>query len=508
MADTILKMSNIYKDFGHVQALDNVDFELASGEVHALLGMNGAGKSTLTKILSGIYEKTSGEIVIDGKEVSLGDPEAAQEVGIAAVQQHPELVLSMTGYENILLGREADEPGLFRKIDRKALKKKAKSLLARFPLSIDLDRKVSELSAVEREVLAILHALTQDDIRILLLDEPTSTLTENEQELLFSLMRSLRDDGISILYITHRLEEVFQIADRFTIFRNGKHILTMEAEEARRTGASLAEMMLGQPLKDLYPDRIPVAELGDDGEAVVEVENLTLNREFEKVSFKVRKGEILGIFGLVGSGVHQLSDALFGVKRPNSGSIRLHGEEVDIKSPGVALKKGIFLLPGDRRSQGLVMERNSIFNITLTNLKRSSNILGLNRMKYNRAKTEEMAERLDLTPSNVTVAAGSFSGGNQQKIVIGKGLFSEANVYIFVEPTIGVDVGARAKIYTLMRDLAKDSAVIVISSDCDEVHGLGDRVMAIYKGRPVSEPVPVSTRDSLFVEGVMGEIRN
>lgn len=505
MTDTVLEIRSLNKDFGHVKALDNVNFDLERGEIHALLGMNGAGKSTLTKILSGIYQADSGDILLDGKPVSIGKPSRAMSAGIASVQQHPELVASMTCYENVLLGQESAKPGLFRRVDRAKMIETAKATAERYNMSLNLESKVSDLAPVERELLSILHALIKDNTKVLLLDEPTSILTEAEQELLFSLMRNLCAQGISIIYITHHLEEVFEIADRFTVFRNGKRTTTMVTSQAKDDSVNLADLMLGRPLKELYPPKSARAQ--EDRKPVLKLENLSSGVQFKDVNFEALSGEVLGVFGLMGSGIHELGDTIFGIRKHDGrGKIWFKGKETNIANAADALKQGIFLLPGDRRTQGLVMGRNSVFNTTLANLKRSTNALGLDRSKANRTAAIEILERLDLSPMNVDVSASSFSGGNQQKVVMAKGLYAESDLYIFVEPTVGVDVGARSKIYSEIRALAQEKAVILISSDCDEVHGLSDRMVSFYKGRQVGAPKSNISRDALLHQGVMGEV--
>lgn len=497
---TVLNMRHIEKRFGVVKALDAVHFSLEAGEIHALLGVNGAGKSTLIKILSGVYSKDAGTIEIAGEQVDLGSPAAAIACGIASVQQHPELVDDFTGVENIFLGEEAQRPSLFGRIDRKSLRSSAQKLLKRFPIEVDLDQRVGEMAAVDREIIAILHALRRDDIRILILDEPTSTLTEREKASLFQLMRTLQATGIAIIYITHRLEEVFQIADRFTVFRGGRNVGTHRVADAQSQGLSIPELMLDEKPGDIYPHRAGRT----DGKVLLQVQGLSKSNHFSNVSFEVREGEIVGIFGLIGSGVDELSKALFGVIRPDAGTMSLAGAVVQLKGPHDALNRGIFLVPGDRRTEGLTMTEDVTFNTTLAHLDKASFLGGLLRFGKNRELASELAQKVGLQPMKLDRPVSAFSGGNQQKVVIAKGLFRGAQVYIFVEPTVGVDIGARAKLYTLMRELSEKAAVLVISSDCDEVHGVADRTLALYRGNPVSHSGPAASRDQLMAAGIMG----
>lgn len=505
LSQPVLSITGLSRRFGAVQALDDVDFTLEAGEVHALLGVNGAGKSTFIKILSGVYSRDSGTMEIGGERADFRSPRDALAHGVAAVQQHPELVPDMTGYENIFLGMEGAKPGLFNRVDRAAMRARAERLLARFPVEIDLARPVGTLSMVEREIVAVLQALSRDHVRILILDEPTSTLTEVEKGVLFRLMSALAAGGIAIIYITHRLEEVMEIADRLTVFRSGRRITTLSVAEAKASGVSLAELMLGETIGHIYPPR-PEPSAETVREPVLAVEELRVPGAVERVSFAAHRGEILGIFGLVGSGLDELSKALFGVGPRPEGTVRLGGQPVRFSGPRAALKSGIFLVPGDRREEGLTLGQGTVFNMTLANLDKASGLLGLLRGGHNRRESGALSRRVELNPPLLDRPVSGFSGGNQQKIVVAKGLFAGARVYIFVEPTIGVDIGARAKLYALMRELAADAAVIVMSTDCDEVHGLADRTFALYKGRQIGAPSAEHSRAALLSAGIMGSL--
>jgi ribose transport system ATP-binding protein len=497
---TVLRLRDVDKRFGPVMALDGVDFDLERGEIHALLGVNGAGKSTLVKILSGVHAKDSGSIEIDGEAVDFSTPRQAIDHGVATVQQHPELVADLPGYENIFLGQESERPGFFRRIDDETIRRRGDELLARFQVATDLAVNVGDMPSVDREVVAILHAIRHDNIKILILDEPTSTLTEREKTQLFNLMRSLKVAGIAIIYITHRLEEVFEIADRFTVFRGGRNVATLSSEEAARRGVSIAELMLNEKSTELFPEK----SVNAPGELALAVEGLSLDGAFAGITFGARRGEIVGIFGLVGSGIDELAKTLFGISSPQGGELRLAGKPMRFSGPHEALRAGVFLVPGDRRTEGLTLTRDVTFNTTLANLGRASWLGGLLRFRRNRGETAKLAARTGLTPMRMWQAAAAFSGGNQQKIVIAKGLFCQAQVYIFCEPTVGVDIGARSKIYALLRELSRTAAVLVLSSDCDEVHGLADRVTALYRGRQVLEQTDKVTRDELLSAGIMG----
>ncbi len=502
MATPVLTASDVSKRFGPVQALRGVDFHVGPGEVHALLGINGAGKSTFIKILSGIIQKDGGTLTVAGREVHFRTPEDAIRAGIATVQQHPELVADMSGLDNIFLGRETAGRGLFARIDRAGLEARAEALLARFAVPLDLRQEVGQMSAVEREAVAILQALAVDGIRVLILDEPTSTLTEVEREDLFALMNQLKTRGISIIYITHQLEEVFAIADSFSVFRAGTCVARMSVAEARESRVSLAELMLGEAVGDVFPPKAGAPA----GEALLELEGLGRPHEFTDISLQARRGEILGIFGLVGSGCDELSKTIFGALPAARGTIRVHGREVALRSPRAALDAGIFLVPGDRRSEGLALSRPALFNVPLANLRRASGGFWALRRGRLRRDAQELTRQVALHPPSLTTPASGFSGGNQQKIVLAKGLYSQADIYIFVEPTVGVDIGARAKIYAQMRALAETAAVVVVSSDCDEVHGVADRTVALHKGRLVAPGARGFSRDDLLMAGIMGEV--
>jgi ribose transport system ATP-binding protein len=504
MAVPVLVASKIEKRFGSVTALRDVDFDLDVGEIHALLGINGAGKSTFIKILSGIIEKDGGVIRLGGNEVHFRNPQDAIQAGIATVQQHPELVPDMTGLQNIFLGQEARSRGLFGRIDRPKLEARAEALLKRFSVPLDLSQEIGRMSAVEREAVAILQAIAIDNIRVLILDEPTSTLTEVEREDLFRLMTLLKAQGISIIYITHQLEEVLAIADRFSVFRGGRCVAKMRVSDARASGASLADLMLGEAIGDIFPPKALPSERGD---AVLEVDELGLAGAFQDISFAAHKGEILGIFGLVGSGCEALAQSIFGVMPPDHGVVRIHGKTIKLHSPRSALSAGIFLVPGDRRREGLAVTRSTLFNVPMANLSRAAAGGWALQSRKLRKEAQELASQVALYPANLGAPASSFSGGNQQKIVLAKGLYSQADVYIFVEPTVGVDIGARAKIYAMIRELSRRAAVIVISSDCDEAYGVSDRTVALYKGAQFAPQEGIFSRDALLMAGIMGEVK-
>jgi len=471
-------MTGIVKDFPGLRALDGVEFSLARGEIHALLGINGAGKSTLIKILSGVYRKDAGEILIDDEPAVITSPQDAIDCGVATVYQDPQMIPSFTGYENIFLGAESEKKGIFSRIDRGALRARAEALLERFPVDVDLTRPVGELEAVQRESIAVLRALSRENMSVLVLDEPTSILTRSEIDVLFKHVRMLADRGISIIYITHRLDEVFEIADRFTVLRDGKNVATHRTDDPDVDHARVAELMLGEKLTRVYPPKSEVA-----GDEVMTVSGLGVSGRFEDVSFTARRGSILGVFGLVGSGIDALCKALFGIVGADRGTMTIDGRPVVHRSAADAIRNGLFLIPGDRRAEGQIADQPVAFNMTLANLGRITGLTGWVRRGQERRDASRLVEQLAIKTPGVDEKVSLLSGGNQQKVVIAKGLYAQGEVYVFQDPTVGVDVGAKAGIYKLIRELSADKAVIVVGSDCEEVHGLCDHAMVMYKGR-------------------------
>ena len=498
MEPLALHMTEIVKDFPGLRALDGVEFALAPGEVHALLGINGAGKSTLIKILSGVYRMDAGRILINGDPANITSPQAAIDSGVATVYQDPQMVPSFTGYENIFLGAESEKKSIFSRISRPALRARAEALLERFPVEVDLARPVGELGAVERESIAILRALSQENMSILVLDEPTSILTSSEIDVLFKHIRMLSERGISIVYITHRLDEVFELADRFTVLRDGRNVATCATNDEGMDHARVAELMLGEKLSTVYPPRGTA-----DGPEVMAVSDLGVAGKFDQVSFTARRGSILGIFGLVGSGIDELCKALFGIVPAETGTIAINGRRVVHRSAAEAIGNGLFLIPGDRRAEGQIADESVAFNMTLANLGRITGLTGWVRRRHERRDAAALVEQLSVKTPSVGERVSLLSGGNQQKVVIAKGLYAQGDVYVFQDPTVGVDVGAKAGIYRLIRELSGEVAVIVVGSDCEEVHGLCDRAMVMYKGRvALDKPVAEVPLEQMLLAGL------
>ena len=500
--DNLLEMTGIVKEFPGVKALDGAGFSLAGGEVHALLGINGAGKSTLIKILSGVYQKDAGRITLRGRDIEISSPQAAMDHGIATVYQDPQMIPSFTGYENIFLGAESEKRGLFPRIRRKELLARARKLLEVFPVDIDLSLPVGRLGAVEKETIAILRALSRENMSVLVLDEPTSILTRREIEVLFERIRMLKRRGIAVVYITHRLDEVFEIADRFTVFRDGRDVATCATDGADVDHARIAELMLGRKLANVYP---PKAQ--EPGEAVLAVRGLGEAGKFADVSFTARRGWIQGIFGLVGSGIDELCKSLFGASRWDAGTVEIAGRGVEFRSTADAIAAGLFLIPGDRRREGQIADESVAFNTVLANLSRVAGLSGLVRRRQERQDVMQFVRDLAIKTPGPAEQVSLLSGGNQQKVVIGKGLYADAEVYIFQEPTAGVDVGAKAGIYDLIRRLSRDKAVIVVGSDCEEVHGLCDHAMVLYRGEvALDAPAAEVSLERMLLCGLTGRV--
>lgn len=498
-----LAMRGIYKSFPGVQALSGVDFDVRPNEVHALLGINGAGKSTLIKILAGIYQKDDGEIAVNGQLVEINSPIDARQNGIATVYQDPQMIPTFTGFENIFLGAETKSRSVFSRINRANLRKRAQDLLDKYSFDVDISRPVEGLEPVEKEIIAVLRALAQEQTTILVLDEPTSILTGHEIEVLFKQIKSLKEAGVSIIFITHRLDEVFQIADRFTVLRDGKTIGTYDVSQEIDSNL-IAELMLGEKLQQIYPDRSYTVK-----ETVLRVKDLTLQDEFTDISFDVHHGEILGIFGLVGSGFDQLCKCIFGIKQPTSGEIIIKGKTVNHRTSADAINNGLFLIPGDRRSEGQILDESVSFNVSLANMKRVSGLTRLIQRKQEKREVQNIVNSLNIKTPTVEEEVALLSGGNQQKVVIGKGLFTDSDIYIFEEPTIGVDVGAKAGIYHQIRELSKEKGVVVVSSDCEEVYGLCDRAIVLYKGQIVCDkPISEAKLEELLLYGLTGGSSN
>ena len=470
---SLLQAASIAKSFSGVHALRNASFDLHAGEVHALVGENGAGKSTLIRVFTGAIQPDSGTLLIAGEAVRHNTPAHARALGIAAIYQQPSLFPHLTVAENISLGLEG--AGLWRRVDWKARKRQARDLLARAGSQLDPDRLVETLSMPEQQIVEIAKAIGAQ-ARIVIMDEPTASLSDREVERLFSVIRTLRSEGVGIVYISHRLEEIAAIADRVTVLRDGQTIATRPMEEV--TAAELIRMMVGRDLSAVFPKRpVPI------GEPVLQVRNLrSAALGIRDVSFAVRAGEIFGLAGLVGSGRTEVAQLLFGLAVPDQGEILLRGKPIQPRSPAEAIALGIAYVPEDRRQHGVILPMPLTANTTLATL-RSVSSRGLLDSRRECEVTQSYIERLRIKARSVHTEAGTLSGGNQQKVAIARWLAAEPGIVILDEPTQGVDVGSKSEIHSIMVDLAEQGkAILMISSELPEILGMSDRIAVMHNG--------------------------
>lgn len=477
--EVVVKLSKICKSFNGVPALVDVDFELRKGEVLALLGENGAGKSTLMKILSGIYTRDSGQMQIFGKDIKVQTGDLARELGIAIIHQELNMCQHLTVAENIFLGREKVSAGGFW-VRQKEMNAAAKEVLDHLNVDFPPTAITSTLSVAKQQIVEIAKALSCN-ARILIMDEPTSALTSNEIADLFNMIRRLKSEGVSIVYISHRLEELKHIVDRVSIMRDGHYITSMDFDENKMD--QIIAHMVGREITDRFP-RVEC----EVGETLFEVKNLNAGRMVRNVSLNVRRGEILGIAGLMGAGRTETTRAIFGVDPKESGQIIVNGQEVKINSVSDAIKAGIVLAPEDRKRDGLCTKLPIRENIGLPNLDWLSQALGIVNRKQEMDTVGKEVKDLAIKVSNVDNDAASLSGGNQQKVVIGKWLARDSKVVIFDEPTRGVDVAAKVEIYNIMNKLKQEGvAVMFVSSELPEVLGIADRIIVMCDGRVTGE---------------------
>ncbi|QFY63741.1 sugar ABC transporter ATP-binding protein (plasmid) [Rhizobium grahamii] len=475
-ADTILKINNISKTFGPVAALKSMQLDVRRGRVHTLLGENGAGKSTLMKILAGVYQPSSGDITLDGQPYHPTDPQQAAALGLTIVFQELSLCNNMTVAENILATREPATAGFIN--DRK-LARDAARIVAELGLPIAVDEKVGNLSIAQRQLVEIAKGLSID-AKVVILDEPTSSLSDSEAEILFQIIERLKARGAAVIYISHRMEEIMRLSDDITVIRDGEYITTRQRETV--TIEELIALMVGRRMEEIYPPREEAApELSVP--PVLAVESLTREGEFDNVSFAVRPGEILGFFGLIGSGRSEIMNALFGMKRAG-GTVRLNGAVIDLDSPVRAIENGLGFVTENRKEEGLVLSQSVETNISMVALKHFANKLGFLRRRSERDSAVAQVSRLSIKTGSLDTPAGALSGGNQQKIVLAKWLLMKPKVLILDEPTRGVDVGAKFEIYKIIRQLAADgTAILLISSELPEVLGMSDRVAVMHEGK-------------------------
>lgn len=494
--ESILKLKNITKQFTGTLALSEVDFDLYPGEIHALVGENGAGKSTLIKIITGIHQPDAGEIVLNGETAVFRDARASYDHGIAAIYQEASLFQDLSIAENIYIGHQEIRP-FTRGIKWGAMYNKAHDLIKSLEVHLDPRALVKSLSIAEKQLVEIIKALSAD-AKILIMDEPTASLTREEIDYLFRIARKLRDEGTGIIFISHRLEEVFEIADRVTVIRDGKLVGTIDRDKLKVD--ELVRMMVGRNLQTLYS-----REDVQIGEPVLKVERLSRAGEFNKVSFELKRGEILGFAGLVGSGRTEVARAIFGVKKLEGGKIYIEGREVKIKNPGQALKLGIAYLSESRGEFGLVLPLDITQNITAPILKRFARFGWINRQKE-RETAQKFYDLLDIRASGLDQKVESLSGGNQQKVSIAKWLAANAKILILDEPTKGIDVGTKAAVHKLMGELAKTGiAILMISSEIPEVIGMSDRMLIMHEGVLIREIKRSEATQERVLAAALGE---
>ena len=473
-----LEMLEISKSFPGVKALDNVSFNLMQGEVHALVGENGAGKSTLMKILCGVYHPDAGQILLDGQPITVSSPRHAQDLGIVIVHQELNLFQNLTITENIF-GGNMPSKGWFGFEDRKKAREKAQKFLNKFDFRIHPDIRVSRLSLAQQQIVEISRALVQN-ARFLILDEPTSSLTDHESELLFKIILQLKAEGLGIIYISHRIEEIFKVGDRVSVLRDGHMVGTIRANETEVD--HIIRLMVGRKLEDLY-GKAEVAKK----DVVLEVRDLSSKDSFEGISFHIRAGEILGLAGLVGSGRTNVGMAIFGARPVTSGQILLNRKPLSIKSPKDAMVKGIAYLSEDRHGDALFDNMGVDRNITISHLQRFTHF-GFVSSKQEKQAADSFIRKLNIQTPSVSQKIGKLSGGNQQKVILARWLAIEPRVFIVDEPTRGIDVGAKVEIYMLLHRLAAQGvAIILISSEMQEILGMSDRILVMHEGHVTGE---------------------
>lgn len=488
MSEYILELKGITKIFPGVKALNQVHFQLKPGEVHALMGENGAGKSTFIKVITGVHKAEEGEMFLEGKKVDFKGPKDAQMAGIAAVYQHPTTYPHLTVTENIFMNNEVIKHGM---IQWKQMNEEATKLLAQLNADFKATDEMGSLSVAQQQMVEIAKALSRN-AKIVILDEPTAALTKNESEELYRIVDKLKEDGVSIIFISHRFEDMYRLADRVTVFRDSQYIGTYDVNGI--TNADLIKAMVGREIKELFPK--PEVE---PGEEVLRVEGLSRIGYFKNVSFSVRAGEILGLTGLVGAGRTEVVESICGITHANEGKVFLEGKEIHIKKPSDAMEQGIILLPEDRQKAGLILKWGLGDNVTLPTIGKIGKN-GFTNVKAERELAKKLLEEVDTKAVTIFDPASSLSGGNQQKVVVAKALSQEMKVVIMDEPTKGVDVGAKAEIYAIMGELAqKGYAIILISSEMPEILGMSDRIAIMCNGRITGE----LSRQEATQEGIL-----
>ncbi|MEN8076895.1 sugar ABC transporter ATP-binding protein [Clostridioides difficile] len=476
----VLKLENIEKSFPGVRALHNMQIELRKGELHAICGENGAGKSTLMKVITGVHKADKGDIYLNGTKVEIKEPNDAYSKGIAIIFQETSLFKDLTVLENLYMGHEIKKKKLgIESIDYKAMQKEAKNIFNFLGINIDLDEKIDELGVADKQMVEIAKALTYG-ANILILDEPTAALTNKEVRALFDTIKRLKANGISMMYISHRMEEILEMADRVTVIRDGEFVKTLDIKEV--TEKQLIELMVGREMNELYPKAD--VKLGD---SILKVNNLTKAGLFENIDFELKQGEILGFAGLAGAGRTEIAEAICKIRGYDSGTVEFFGENLNIKTYRDAINKGILYASEDRKKYGLVLELSIKENTTLSILHKISKSSFID-FKEEENLANEYMDKFKTKAPDCNFAIENMSGGNQQKVLLAKALAARPKVLILDEPTRGVDVGAKSEIHRIISNLAKEGmSIIMISSDMPELLGMSDRVVVIKQGKKMGE---------------------
>ena len=492
MGELLFSMEGIEKSFPGVHALNQARFDLRAGEIHALVGENGAGKSTLMKVFAGIYRKDAGRIIYKGREVDIPNPAAAQNLGISMIHQELNLMPHLTVAQNIFIGREPRRRIKFI-LDDRLINEQARQLIEMMHLKLDPRTRVADLTVAKQQMVEIAKALSFNS-EVLIMDEPTAALTDAEIEELFRIIRQLRDKGVGIVYITHRLEELKRISERITVMRDGHTIATVPTQEA--TIDQIISMMVGRTIYETAPE-LPEKQNQD---VVLEVRNLSRGRTIRDVSFKLKKGEILGFAGLMGAGRTEVARAIFGADPIDTGEIYLDGHKVHIRSPRDAVRHGIGYLSEDRKRYGLTLGMDVESNIVLAAFDRFLGLLGWINAARSRATAQRFVEMLSIKTPSLQQKVKFLSGGNQQKVVVGKWLTANTRILIFDEPTRDIDVGAKSEIYRLLNDLARQGkSIIMISSELPEILRMSHRVIVMCEGRVTGElDIREATQESIM----------
>ena len=474
MNSPFLELENISKTFPGVKALNKVKFDIYPGEVHSLVGENGAGKSTLIKVMSGAHQPDEGGIIkINGKQVKISNPIDAIKKGISVIYQDFSLFGNLTVAENIVINQIIEKNKLL--LNWKEIRIKAEKALSVVGIKINPNEIVDNLSVAKKQMVAIAGAIAHN-AKMIIMDEPTSALSKQEVENLYRIIDMLKSKNIAVMFVSHKMDELFKVSDRFTIFRDGQYVDTVKASDIDKK--TLIAKMVGRDVNILNYANLNVKE-----EVVLEIKGLSKKGNYKNINLKLYKGEVLGITGLVGAGRSELFQTIFGILKADSGKIILEGEEINLNSPWTALKKGIGYIPESRQTQGLVLEKKVSENITLPLLKNFTNKLGIINTKKQSSLVHDLIDKLDVRPKDENLTASQLSGGNQQKVVIAKWIATNPKILIVDEPTNGVDIGAKADIHKILRELAKNgTSIIVISSELPEILSISDRILVMRKG--------------------------